>query len=240
MTDGCDNTHAIFIVVVVALVVNHSPLALSLDRFNDCEESIQTQKVRAIEARNGERVLGQHLRQILEDVRRVHVAVKVEVQLGQESRDPVEPHDDLQGEFLVLVRDLLLLGAHNLHQPVEEDLRLVLQMPPLTLEHHVGDPQRRGERPDPLRGQETDQIPRQIVLDQGEETLELVEVFGARFQSRGQEAEGDLDHEVLVVGVVWIDQGDEEAKQLADAGKAIRNQGATLVHHVRRGGESDA
>ena len=70
------------------------------------------------------------------------------------TRDPVEPDHDLQRELFVLVGDLLLLRAHDLDQPVEEDFRLVLEVLPLTLKHHVRDPQRGRERPDSLRGEQ--------------------------------------------------------------------------------------
>jgi len=57
-------------------------------------------------------------------------------------------------------------------------------------------------------------------------TVSTCQVFGSSFKGGGQQRERYLDHRVILTSghLVWVDQGYQKSKQLAQAGKAVRNE----------------
>ena len=64
-------------------------------RPDDGQQGVKGQEVRGMESSEGKGVLGQHLDHVLKHVVGVHVAIVVEVELCDETRNLEEPDDGL-------------------------------------------------------------------------------------------------------------------------------------------------
>ena len=68
--------------------------------------------------------LREKLGELLKQVGAVEIAVVVEVELGDEARDPPQLYDRLEGDLAHLVRHLRRLGDHDIAQLNQEILKI--------------------------------------------------------------------------------------------------------------------
>ena len=61
-----------------------------------------------------------------------------------------------------------------------------------------------------------------LILDEAQEGLALG--YGGRLKSHCEPMQSHVDHNLGVVAVMWVGEGDEKAEELTDAGKTIRDQ----------------